>query len=99
MDSEDRQVVRADANPASDTSADTASSTLVGTNILGINAGTFPGGIVGPAAEIAADESANETDPGLLGSDLTGGARRKRETGDDGVSPQQRELESGELNG
>ena len=99
MDSEDRQVARDDANPANDTSADVASTTLVGTNILGIQAGSYPGGIVGPAAEIAADESADETDPGLQLSDLTGGDRRKRETGDEGVSAQQRELEAGELNG
>jgi len=99
MDSEDRQVAREDGNPANDSSADAASSNLVGTKILGIQAGSFPGGIVGPAAEIAADESINETDPGLQLSDLTGGDRQNRETGDDGVSPQQRELEAGELNG
>ena len=79
--------------------ADAAAATLVGTNILGMNAGSYPGGIAGPAAEIAAAESADESDPGLRLSDLTGGVGGKRATGDEGVSAPQRELEAGELNG
>jgi len=100
MDSNDRMKPLEDADPEDDTPpSDPASSTLVGTNILGINAGTFPGGIVGPAAEIAAQESVDETDPALRQSDLTGLGAPNRATGDQGVSPKQRELEADELNG
>ena len=100
MDSNDRMKPLEDADPEDDTpTTDTASSTLVGTNILGINAGTFPGGIIGPAAEIAAQESVDETDPALRQSDLTGLGGPNRETGDEGVSAKQRELEADELNG
>jgi hypothetical protein len=99
MDSNDRMAPPEDANPEDDTSqADTASTTLVGANILGINAGTFPGGIAGPAAEIAAGESADETDPALRQSDLTGMDSPNRVTGDQGVSAKQREVEADELN-
>jgi hypothetical protein len=99
MDRNDRVEPREDAIFKDDTpEADTASATLVGTNILGINAGSFPGGIVGPAAEIAAEESADETDPALQGSDLTDLGDPNRVTGDQGVSAKQRELEADELN-
>jgi hypothetical protein len=99
MDSNDRVEPREDANPEDDApETDTASATLVGANILGINAGTFPGGIAGPAAEIAAAESADETDPALRQSDLTDLGNPNRVTGDQGVSARQRELEADELN-
>src|SRR5689334_22404885 len=99
MDSNDQVEPREDAHREDDTpEADTASATLVGTNILGINAGTFPGGIVGPAAEIAAGESVDETDPALGQSDLTDLGDPNRVTGDEGVSAKQRELEADELN-
>ena len=79
--------------------ADLPSSTIIGTNVVGLNTSPYPGGIVAPAAELAAEDARDkggdsaETDTlGQLGSEY-------RQTGDEGVSAGQGELEAGELNG
>ncbi len=78
---------------------DLPSATIIGTNLTGINAGTFPGAIVAPAAQLAAEEAeAQESDQVDLDKLSQFGSAR-RETGDDGVSPAQRELEADKMNG
>jgi hypothetical protein len=82
--------------------ADLTSDAIIGTNIIGINAGTFPGGIVAPAAEYAANQPTTSVDEANDTVNLDALERfgsASRETGDEGVSPVQADIESDELNG
>ena len=103
MDTNDQDEPRDDAELAKQgddrLAADPVAATIIGANISGVNTAPFPGGIAAPAAELGAEEAADED---LAPMDLDaleqfGSARR--ETGDEGVSAKQRELEAGELNG
>ncbi len=106
MDTNDREEPRNNTDPASQdddrATANPASSAIIGTNIMGINTATFPGGIVAPAAALAPELSANSADEDVGALDFEGleqfGSNR-RESGDDGVSTDQSELEASELNG
>jgi hypothetical protein len=73
-----------------DTTVDLPSATIIGTNLMGINAAPFPGGIAADAAELAATEATDENDPLQKG---------QKGTGDEGVSTAQSELEADELDG
>jgi hypothetical protein len=103
MDTNDRDEPREDADLANQgddrLAADPASTTIIGTNIAGANTAPFPGGIAAPAAELASEEAADD-DVGPMDLDaLEQFGSNRRETGDQGVSAKQRELEAGELNG
>lgn len=96
---EDARADRGDAGRDDGSEVDPAAATLIGTNLAGMNAAPYPGGIVAPAAELAAEEA---TDEGTAAADLGGleqFASKPRATGDQGVSAEQAEVESDELNG
>lgn len=79
--------------------ADLPASTLIGANITGANAGTYPGGVVAPAAE-AAEVEEKEEDAGEGLGDMNFDALAQFTPGSDqDVSTQQREAEADELNG
>jgi hypothetical protein len=104
MDSNDLVEPRDNADQADQadagTEVDLPSATIIGANIAGVNTAPFPGGIVAPAADLAAEEAAAETDLGALDLDaLEQFGSKPSKTGDEGVSPEQSELEAGELNG
>lgn len=103
MDTNDRDEKRDDADPAHQDDerlrVDPASATIIGANIVGSNAAPFPGGVAAPAAELAAEEAANQ-DTGAIDFDaLEKFGSAHRETGDESVSAEQSELEADELNG
>jgi hypothetical protein len=103
MDTEDRGEPREDADLANQVddrmAANPASPPIIGSNIAGVNTAPFPGGIAAPAAELGAEEAADE-DLGPMDLDaLQQFGSAGRETGDQGVSAKQREMEADELNG
>jgi hypothetical protein len=59
MDDNDRDTSPDKENDKGD-SVDLPASTIIGANIGAANAGTFPGGIVAPAADAAAREQKEE---------------------------------------
>ncbi len=99
MDSDNGMDARDDADQRDDgTNVDQPSTTIIGANLAGANSAPFPGGIVAPAAALAATESAAEdNDTGEMNFDALEqfGAGRS----DPGVSAKQSEMEAGELNG
>src|SRR4051794_8819000 len=70
-----------------------AASTLIGANITGVNTARYPCGVVAPAAEIAAEEAAAGEELGSLNLDaLEQFGSKRTESGAEGVSPAQSEL-------
>lgn len=111
MESKDRAEQRDDADQAgkadqadagtvdAGAAVDLPSATIVGTNILASNTAPYPGGVVAPAAELAAEEAATEGVGPLNLDALEKFGRKHSETGDEGVSPAQSEMEADEANG
>jgi|SRR4051794_25709748 hypothetical protein len=99
MDTEDHVEPRESDNQGDAEKVDPAAATIIGTNVTGINTAPYPGGVIAPAAEVAGEE-AEEEELGAINFDALDGLRGGlRETGDEGVSADQRELEADELNG
>lgn len=96
---EDLQADRRDSGRDDGSQADLAASTLIGTNLAGMNAAPFPGGIVAPASELASEEATDEGTAAANVGGLEQFASKPRETGDQGVSAEQADLEADELNG
>ena len=107
MDSNDQMEPRDNADDADQadeadagTKVDLPSATIIGANLTAANTAPFPGGIVAPAADLAAEEAGAETDLGPMDLDALEQFGSKRgQTGDEGVSSEQSELEADELNG
>ena len=95
------QANQADQGKTADdgTAVDLPSATIIGANILANNTAPFPGGVAAPAAEIAAEEAADEGVGPLDLDALEKFGSKGKESAGEGVSTDQSELEADEPNG
>jgi len=81
MDEEDRSESSEDRDNEQ-LNEDLPASTLIGANITGANAGTYVGGVVGPASEVAEDEAAREPTEATAATEARD-ALKKEDEGED----------------